>query len=232
MKAPVRAAVLALPVALLMSYGSTLSAHAASAATSTVPFAKEGFRLGVLFPRVAIDGDFDGDTILVGPNEILLVPKVNADWGYGVSVGTRSGNSSIDLNYQRTKHDVTFLNAVGEAVFETYNIDFRYYFLSDKRIQPYLLIGWIPYARLVVKDGSANTKHVVGDAKFSSAASGLNLGAGLEVFLTKRLSLQAGAVFRWMSFEEGKGVQGEWREMKDSLSADGINLLTGVSYCF
>lgn len=212
--------------ALLMAI-SNVSAQAAS---EKDPFAEEGFRMSVLFPRISIDGEFDGKTVHVYTDSILMLPKVDPAWGLGFSIGIREKRSSLEINYQQTKHNVTLPGGrPSNAKFETYNIDFKYFFLTDKRLQPFILLGWVPYARLAVTDVSVDLSGGNDKGIFTSKVTGANLGLGLEFFFTRKSSICAGVFYRRLTFEERSPIK-DWGKLKDE--GHGFDILTGVSYVF
>lgn len=195
------------------------------------PYARQGTYVAIFAPYNSIGGDFDGQTVLTAPTEMLLVPEVEDDYGWGISVGGRGRKWAGELSYLRSKHDFTWLGAKGEAVYNQVSFDFRRYFSVDKQLQPYFLIGWIPYAWLVEKDGSASATEV-GDATFIAAATGLNVGGGLAFYLNPKISLHGGIIYRWISFGRAEGVEGVSREIEDSLNGSGVNYEIGITFTF
>lgn len=225
-----RVTVVLIVVSTLM-LGTSFGVSAQEGLTGPQPFAKQGTYLAITGAYNEIGGDFDGQTVLSAPTEIVLVPEVQGDWGWGISFGGRGQKWAGELTYLRSKHDITFLGAKGEAVYNQVSLDFKRYFLVEKRLQPYLLFGWIPYAWLVEKDGSASATDV-GDATFLCVATGLNLGGGLAFYVHPNVSLHGGVIYRWISFGDAKGVEGVVRDIEESLDGSGVNYQIGITLTF
>jgi hypothetical protein len=193
-----------------------------------VYYAKNGFYMGVTTPYNTINGDFDGETILVASDEIVLVPEIENNYGWGILIGGRDKNGAVELSYLRSTHDASFLGAEGEAVYNMINLDLKGYFLADKPVQPYLLMGLcIPW--LVVEDASA-TAYEVGDVTFKGI--GLNLGAGLAYYFHPRVSINGGVTYRWITYTSAEGVSGKNRSIEDELSGNGLSFNVGMAFTF
>lgn len=196
-------------------------------------YAKEGAAyIEVIRPFNTIEGDFDGETILVGPDEIILVPKVEENnGGWGVLFGGRLNGEkvAIEFSYLRSNHNISFLGAKGEANYYLVNVDVKRYFLVNTPMQPYLVIGWIPYGRLKVKDGSS-TSTSVGDARFAINSTGLNFGGGLTFYFNPKVSLSGGVIYRWISYRAVEGVREIERGIKGGLDGSGLNYVAGIAF--
>lgn len=192
-------------------------------------YAKKGFYVGVTVPYNTIGGDFDGETALIAPGEVILVPKVESNYGWGILIGGRGPSSAIELSYLRSTHDVTWLGAKGEADYNMVNLDFKGFFLADKPTQPYLLLG-LCFPWLVVKDASADVYGDVGDATFKGI--GLNLGGGLAYYLHPKVSISGGVIYRWISYGSAEGVSGTDRDMEDRLGGSGLNFNVMTTFTF
>lgn len=191
-------------------------------------YAKSGFYIGLNVPYNTIGGDFDGKRIMVSIDDLILVPKIDSNFGWGVTLGTRSEKGAIELNYVRSKHDGTWMGLKGESVFNMVSVDFKGFFLTDKPIQPFLLYG-IGYSRLVVKDGSVNEKGDVGDGTFSGL--GANLGAGLAYYIHPRFSVHGGIIYRAILYFIGEGVK-SYGTFDENLYGGGLSGNIGVTYTF
>lgn len=200
-------------------------------------FAKQGTYIGFTLPYNNIGGDFDGETVLVSFDDIILVPKVEGGLGWGISLGRRGAKTAGELSYLRSYHDVTFSTAKGKAILNIVSIDFKYYLVVDKPVQPYLLLGWNPAAWLTVKDGSASVPEFgapeVGDATFTAIfqVKSINLGGGLAYYIDPNLSLNVGIIYRLISFERAEGVAFEG-PIEDPLDGSGLNFNIGIALTF
>jgi hypothetical protein len=175
-------------------------------AQETPGFAKNGLYVGATgVPSFAFDGvTFDGSSIYqqIGGNEILLLPRLDSKSTIRGVVGYRLTRGSFEVGYERLKQTATFLDAPGEATFQTVNFDERIYVFTRKRIQPYGLAGYsLPW--LTVKDGSFLGDRV-GDGTYHG--HGLNLEGGVTVFPNPRIGISTGYRYRMMWFTTATGV--------------------------
>ncbi len=190
-------------------------------------YAKTGFYVGLSLPYNNISGDFNGDTVLVGPSDIIIVPKIEDDYGFGILLGVTSGQGAGELSYLRTTHDASFLGGKGEVEYNMVNIDGKYYFLAHARVQPYLLLG-LSFPWLIIKDGSASSS-AVGDATFTGI--GFNLGTGIAYYLHPRVSINAGINYKPLWYTRAEGVVGEGK-LEDAIDGSGFNFNVGMTYIF
>ncbi len=209
-------------------FGALMLAASFAFAQEQKPYAKNGFYLGVSVPRNAIEGSFDGETVLTGGGELIAVPKVASSFGYGFLFGGRTGQSALEVGYLRSRHNVTFLEAPGKADYHILNLDARYYLSAKSAAQPFVLIGatldW-----LIVKEGSASETEV-GDATFQGG--GFSIGGGLAIYLHPRVSLSGEAAYRLIGYggeHSVKGVMDEWTGISNKdFSGGGMSFALGV----
>src|SRR3990172_2133588 len=189
-------------------------------------YAKDGFYLGLTVPYNTIDGDFDGKTFEVGEEEINIVPDIESNFGLGITLGGRFGKGAFELSYLRSSHDATWLGANFDVDYNLVNLDGKYYFLADKPMQPYLLLGLcLPW--LVVKDGSANVDGDVDDATYTGI--GLNVGGGIAYYFHPQVSINAGIVYRWIGYRHLSGVS-ESGSLDETLNGSGLNYIVGMTF--
>jgi hypothetical protein len=193
-------------------------------------YAKTGIYVGLSLPYNNIEGDFNGDTALVGASDIILVPSIENGFGFGISLGVTSGQFAGEINYLRTTHDGNFQGAKGDVEYNLVNLDGKYYFLAHKRVQPYLLMG-LSFPWLTIVDGSATLSPTpsVGDATLNGI--GLNLGTGIAYYLHPRISINAGIIYRPLLYTRAEGVVGEG-ELEDTIDGSGFNFSVGIAYIF
>ncbi len=193
-------------------------------------YAKTGIYMGLSLPYNTIGGDFNGDTVLVGSSDIILVPSIEGGYGFGITLGVTSGQVAGEMSYLRTTHDASFQGLKGDVVYNMVNLDGKYYFLAHERAQPYLLLG-LSFPWLTIIDGSATltAPPSVGDATFTGI--GLNLGTGIAYYLNPRVSINAGINYRLVWYTRAGGVVEE-EKLEDALSGHGFNFNVGISYIF
>ncbi len=181
-------------------------------------------------------GDFNGDVILTGVDpsypDLILVPEVDDGIGFGAGLGYRFGEFALEFNYMRTTHDADFPGStIGDATLNLVNIDVKYFFMTDSPLQPMILVGLaIPW--LDVGDGSiVIATGESGDSNFTGV--GLNLGGGVNYFLTPQVALTAQAGYRFLWFMDVKGASNDRANIRgDYLEGFGFFLMAGVSYTF
>jgi hypothetical protein len=177
-------------------------------------FAKEGGFVGVSFlPDFTFDGvTFDGETIYkeVDGDEIVILPRLDVRNLVRFALGYRGRQASIEVSYDRTSHNGTFLDLPGTATFQAVNVDGRFFFATRQRVQPHLLVGGtMPW--FTVKDGSF-LDPATGDASFKGF--GLNSEAGVTIYPHSRLGVSVGYNYRVLWFDRVTGVSDTLFELR------------------
>jgi hypothetical protein len=222
--------------AVIASLVTCPAVHAEEELTAAPPpgtfAAQEGFYIGVARPYNSISGDFNGNQVVIGTDDIFLLPTVKSSYGTGILIGVRSVDSAIELSYLRSKHDATWLGTkTTEATFQVVNVDYKKYFFVEHRIQPYILIGWVPLAQLTIKDASTNATSV-NDASFQSFFINFNFGGGIAFYAHPRISLYASMYYRYLNFTSVKGSTSKWANLDDNLDGSGTNYSMGITFTF
>lgn len=120
-------------------------------------FSKEGGFAAVTFmPGFTFDGvTFDGETLYkeIGGEEFLFLPRIDKQPLIRGILGYRGRTASLEVSYERTQHDGSFVDVPFDSVFQAVNVDGRYFFLPTGPVQPHVLVGGsFPWFR--VKEGS------------------------------------------------------------------------------
>ena len=158
-----------------------------------------------LLPSFTLDGRiFDGESIYqeIGGEEIFILPKLDSRSMPRFVAGFRTRPMALEFSYERTRHDGTFLDLLGEASFNAINVDAKFFFNTQSRIQPHVVAG-LAFPWLTVFDGSSEGD-LVGDARFRG--QGLNLEGGVTVFATPRIGISGGFAYRVLWFNRVRGV--------------------------
>jgi hypothetical protein len=152
--------------------------------------------------------------------DVSIIPTIPQAIGWGVLAGHREEAYALEVSYWQSVHNgffgpgvvgsqsngsVTFTSAYpATAVYNSINVDFKRYFLTDLQLQPFLDLGvsfpWMTISNADI-DGSGNV------LPLTLSGAGLNLGIGVEYYLTPNISFVAGAYQRWASFSEFQGSQ-------------------------
>ncbi len=200
-------------------------------------YAKNGIYVGLTFPHNTIGGDFDGVSFLTDGYDVALLPKVESNIGWGILLGMRGSQFAIELSYLISSHDITWLGAKGEADYSMAIFNTKYYFQSDKPIQPFIQCGIIFLPLLVVKDGYYNYHDdYITDARYTSTF-GLNLGGGLSFYLHPLISIFGEIIYRGIIFDEVQNptIEDEdsfWLQTIEELDVSGFNFNIGITFTF
>lgn len=210
---------------------------------------------GIVGTSVSVNntGDFDGLNYSRINNpfyEIDLIPAISQNFGYGVFIGHREEAWAVELSFWQSNHNATFGPGVvssltgasvtftqkyqDTAVYDSVNIDFKRYFLTDQQFQPFLDLG-VSFPWLVVNNAAENALGQVGP--LTLAGLGLDLGAGVEFYFSPNFSIFAGAYQRWASFDEFKGFSTDFNQLTQfgtntTDEGSGVNFAVGTSVGF
>ncbi|MDH3710835.1 MAG: hypothetical protein OER04_13155 [Cyclobacteriaceae bacterium] len=194
----------------------------------------EGFYISLGGSYQTLGGDFDGEAVLVAPQDIFLVPEVEAALGIGAKVGFRAENVALELSLMRGNHDVSWVGAQGEAILSLWSLSVQYYLFYDKPFQPFLQLGWSPVTALRVRDAAALvTTMEVSDAIFISKIGNFNAGGGLAYYLSPKVFVHVTALYYRLSYGS---IESEAErvaiELEEDLVANEFNLQFGIAYTF
>lgn len=177
-------------------------------------FAKSGGYAGVsVLPGFTFDGvTFDGESWYqeIDGDEVVILPKISTQNMIRFALGYRGKQYGIEFSYDRTNHNGTYLGATGTALFQSVNVDGRYYFLPNYRVQPYAQVGGsMPWFK--VREG-ASTEEAFGDASFNGY--GVSTEAGVVIYPHRQLGISVGYNYRVISFDKVHGVNDTLYELR------------------
>ncbi len=210
--------------------------------------------IGVEGTSVSVDntGLFDGlnYSVVNTPNyEVDLLPALAQNFGWGVLVGHREEAWAVEVSFWQSNHNATFgpgvvSSAAGSvtftqqyqdvAVYNSINVDFKRYFITESQFQPFVDLG-VCFPWIVVNNAAANANYQV--TSLTLAGLGLDLGVGVEYYLSPTLSFFGGGYRRWASFDEFKGFALEFNQVNqiDASPTDatgGFDFAVGTSLGF
>jgi len=192
-------------------------ALATPAWSQTPAGSKQGGFVGVAgLPKFTFGGEtFDGVGAyqLEGTEEIIILPKLDEQPLVRAILGYRARRASLEVSYDRTRHDGIFENTTAEATIQAINVDGRLFFLSSTRVQPHVLVGGsFPWVR--IKNGSIldPVTGELGDARYRGY--GLNTEVGVTVFPHPRFGIGGGYSYRLMWFDRATGVSDTFGELR------------------
>jgi opacity protein-like surface antigen len=190
-----------------------LCATSVPAAAQVAPepgYAKLGGFAGVTFmPKFTFDGEtFDGETAYkeIDGEELFFLPRIDEQPLIRFILGYRARHASLEVSYERTQHEGTFMDVPLDATFQAINVDGRFFFAPRSRVQPYVLAGG-SFPWFTVEDGGFNgdlDDPEVGDARFKGY--GLNTEAGVTIFPTPAFGVSVGYSYRLIWFDRATGV--------------------------
>lgn len=194
-------------------------------------FIHERTYIGVIGISADIDqwGDFNGTSFLtfnagstVATPEEDIVPSITRQFGWGVLLGHREGPWACELSFMRSDHTATFISAgpttiTNPASLQAFNIDFKRYFFTQLPTQPFINLG-VSFPWLWVHQGSflLSSPPTTNDETISGI--GLNVGAGMELYLDNNFSILGGLYQRWSEFDQ---VNGASKVPLDQMTFDG-----------
>jgi opacity protein-like surface antigen len=192
--------------------------------------AKKGFYAGLGVAYNTIEGDFNGSGGLRSDNEVIILPDINNALGIDILGGYGINDQwSIELNLMSSGHRGTWGGLRRNVRYTSFSVNGKYSFLSSSVTQPYLLFG-ISGNALRIEDGSQNiVTGETGDATLSGP--GVNLGVGIDQYLTQQVSLNLGAMYRYVDYNDASGVDHSG-SIDDRLHGSGFSFLLTAAYHF
>lgn len=214
-------------------------------------YVKDGWYLGAFAAEVHMSGDFNGKGGYDDLGEILSVPDVANDTGFGFVLGARGSGAALELGFQRSNHKTGSLTLnplytnegpvffdESEASYNVIDLNLKIDVFAQKQIRPYILVG-IGYSWLTIEDGffdytddlwsvepddEEELKGSFEDTTFG--AFNLNLGFGVAYYFHPQWAVTAGVIHRWNQFEPWDVF------LDDTLSEKTFSLNFGITYTF
>lgn len=175
-------------------------------------------------------GDFDGNTALVGPTDVITVPDIDVGAGGGLYVSYRWHMNEIQLQYSITEHDGSFPGSPRDhdTKFYDFDVNWRHYIWEQSPFQPYGLLG-LGIGSATIENGSTDqaTGTVFKDAEMKDGIS-VNLGIGLAFYPLPGLMFFGQGMYRFVRYETSDGIDGEFANTPD-IDGDGWNVSFGAA---
>ncbi len=184
-----------------------------------------GFAIAIYGVHHSVGGDFDGQTVVVSPSDVTVLPDLDAGLGAGASFGLKTPGGGFELYVESADFGGDFGGLDVDA--SMINIGLRGRLVPGRfdspqqRWQPYFLAG-LALALLTVEDGSTDGA-VVDDGEFTGFSC--ELGVGGLVNLSKHFALRLDLGYRWTEFtsvdsvafsgtiDDGVGASGLWSSL-------------------
>ncbi|HTF99742.1 MAG TPA: OmpW family outer membrane protein [Nitrospirota bacterium] len=192
--------------------------------------AKKGFYIGLGAVYNTIDGDFTGTSGLQSGSDIIIIPKIDSGLGLDVRFGYGITDQwAVELNLMNSRHNGSWAGLSGHVYYTSFSINGKYAFLSSSTTQPYILFGF-GGNELRIKNGAENTSTgEVTDATLSGP--GVNMGFGIDSYISPHVSLNIGALYRYVDYTDAEGVNHSG-SIDKSLDGSGFSLLMTMAYHF
>jgi len=213
----------------LLALAALLTASAVRSRADEEAFGRGAFRLGALLPYRAAGDDLKGtQTVTSDAGASLGVPQLRSSWGRGFLLGIGGPGGALELTYARTGHDARFQAFARKATLSTVSLDAKFFAGKGQRVQPFVQVGWIPYARLIAERSARTSSGGIVDGQGSGALYSFNAGAGVEVYLVPWLSLHGTFAYQYLAFAEWRPAGGSWSNLPEDLAASGFAFTAGV----
>jgi len=156
---------------------------------------------------------FDGESVFASSGQFMPIPKLKAASGYSLVLGLRGEDIGVELSYSYSGHDGTLkdptlpsdgirMEKVGNHDF---NLDLKGHVRPGSRLEGYYQIGlaivFVSVGKSIfgIEDEEWKT---IGDTVYQAA--GIDLGVGLDFWLSRRIGLTAGLFYRPLFFSTAK----------------------------
>jgi hypothetical protein len=190
-------------------------------------YAAKGVYLGARGHWSHLEGDFDGDTALVGFLDTIFLPDAEDDFGYELALGWLSEGWGMELTYSRITYDGELGGASADVESQAISWNGLRYLRGNEPLQPYFLFGF-SFPWMDLEDASTDGA-VVGDAELSNGL-GLNLGLGLAWWLGHHLATDIRGTYTYQSFGEAEGVAGDSDDIDDAVEGHVFGLSIGLTW--
>jgi hypothetical protein len=156
---------------------------------------------------------FDGESGFSSEGQYMAIPKLKAGTGFGAILGLRGEDIGVELSYSFARHNGTLkdltLSPVGirteKIENHDLNVDLKGHIRPGSRLEGYYQIGLAIVFVNVGKSifGVENEEwKTIGDVVYQAA--GVDLGVGLDFWLSRRIGLTAGLFYRPLFFSTAK----------------------------
>lgn len=175
-----------------------------------------------------LGGDFDGDTVLTGPDTIF-VPDADDGLGYEVALGWMSKGWAMELSYTRIDYDGSIGSAPADIEYQAISWNGMRYLRANEPLQPCLLVGLVfPWMDL---EDASSFGGPFGDAELSNGF-GIQAGLGLAWWFGPHLALDLRSTAAYQVFEEAEGVSGDSGSIDDGVEGWSFGLSLGLTFGF
>lgn len=194
------------------------------------PVATLGGYVQVSLAGIDPEGVLDGTVAVSGPSDVILLPDVDLDVGGSIALGYRGYKYGGEISYELVEHEGDYGTFDEDARFHAINADVKRYFWPESRLQPYYTVG-VGYIRSKLDNASFDdliTPTIQGDAEITGVTA--NFGVGFNYLITRRLSLDARALYRYGEYLDGEGVLSGQEKITGDAEASSYGAMVGLMY--
>lgn len=159
-------------------------------------------------------------------------PSAESNLGEGYLFGFTHPKGAVEASLLFSNHkiqDVPFIKENSQADYVVFNLDFKYYFLENRKIKPYILAGvaWLDFTDV---DAYNFYGIIKGDATYTGL--GFNLGSGIDIYFTPHIGVSSGILYRYVSFTTDLLIFEEEEKAAEKLSGGTLNFNLGIKFVF
>jgi opacity protein-like surface antigen len=191
--------------------------------------------VGLSAVYASLGGDFDGHSTFTASNgnEVDVVPKISDGFGGRIAGGYRFTHFAVEAAFQITGHDAEWNGRSNDVTCYSMELAGRWFTPTFwDRLRPSVMAGLvIPW--LDVKNGSTGPNGSGGTSTDTATYSGYgaNVGIGLDYLVTRHLSIDLLATWRWLEFTDLNGVNNSG-SLDKNLRSNGFVFGVGSSWTF
>jgi hypothetical protein len=148
---------------------------------------------GIAADYIFLTGSFDGESFFTTDDEIILVPKLQSDFGFGILFGFKMGKGAVDFAYHMSRMEYTSMedgfSGKSTSHFVRY-LSYKRHFntTEEKRFIPYvdfdLSIAFSHFERISYP---LNNQAEIRSANYGGVIFGAGIGS--QLYLTEKLTL-------------------------------------------
>ncbi len=193
---------------------------------------ENGFYLDVHLAYNSVGSDFNGESALIALDDAFAVPNFEAGIGFGLSVGIRYEELYVELAFQRTEHNYTWVGIKGDATHSIWSMNLRKLFFKDSSVQPFFQLGWMPVMPIRVNDGAfLSSENIISDAIFIGDIANFNVGGGIEFSIKPKISARLNVVYKKARYKSVESSEENVPiKLEEDINANGTNMTLGIVF--
>lgn len=188
-------------VSFILLASAAMAQEPAAVPAATTPAPKTFFIEFISHYASFGKSDLDGLLVLGNAEQVFFIPKIESNFGFGLSLGSKFRSGLWAISYLQSVHEAAFQGLNSTAVSRMVEINGRTFLLKKAALGPYIILG-LNFPWLTVKNNSGKDKTVY-DSTYLGV--GVNAGAGLLLPLHPRLFLCGSVIYRYIGYLYARG---------------------------